>query len=195
MATTKKKSGTDAPAPSYPTRPAPEKPRNVAAYEAAVAEFASASEAFARGQLAEAGGRFQALADSMAAEELILSDRARTYAIVCARRLESAPAAEANPDALYHRGIFAVNAGRLDDAWALLDKALDARPGDATVLYARAAVRALQGNAEGAASELRRSVAIDPRLRFQAAADADFDRVRDEAAFIDVIEPTNATRS
>jgi tetratricopeptide (TPR) repeat protein len=77
----------------------------------------------------------------------------------------------------------------------LLEKALDAKPGDATVLYARAAVRALQGNAEGAASELRRAVAIDPRLRFQAAADADFDKVRDEAAFIDVIEPTNATRS
>jgi hypothetical protein len=29
-------------------------------------------------------------------------------------------------------------------------------------------------------------------LRFQASNDPDFDRVRDEAAFIDVIEPTPA---
>jgi len=195
MTTTKKKTPSDASSPSFPTRQAPEKPRNVAAFEAAVAEFSAASEAYARGEIAEAQRRFEALAEAMASEELILSDRARTYANICARRLASAPAPDQEPDALYHRGIFAANAGRLDEAWSLLEQALQRTPGDATVLYARAAVRALQGNAEGAAAELRRSVAIEPRLRFQATADPDFDKVRDEAAFIDVIEPTNAARA
>jgi hypothetical protein len=78
------------------------------------------------------------------------------------------------------------------EAWSLLEKAIGHRPGDASILYARAAVRGLQGNADGAASELKKSVAIDPKFRFQAASDSDFDKVRDEAAFIDIIEPSNA---
>jgi hypothetical protein len=53
-------------------------------------------------------------------------------------------------------------------------------------------VRGLQGNAEGAAAELKKSVALEPKFRFQATSDSDFDKVRDEAAFIDIIEPSNA---
>ena len=86
----------------------------------------------------------------------------------------------------------AANAGRLDEAWSLLDKALGHRPNDASIHYARASVRGLQGSAEGAAAELKKSVALDPKFRFQAASDSDFDKVRDEAAFIDIIEPSNA---
>ena len=57
---------------------------------------------------------------------------------------------------------------------------------------ARASVRGLQGNVEGAAAELKRALAIDPTFRFHAASDSDFDAVRDVAAFIDVIEPSHA---
>ena len=39
---------------------------------------------------------------------------------------------------------------------------------------------------------LRRAVAAEPTLRFQASNDSDFERIRDDAAFIDVIEPTPA---
>jgi len=53
-------------------------------------------------------------------------------------------------------------------------------------------VRGLQGNADGAAAELKKAVALDPRFRFQASSDSDFDKVRDEAAFIDIIEPSSA---
>jgi tetratricopeptide (TPR) repeat protein len=195
MATTSKKK----PAPDVqstgPNRPAPEKPRNVAAYDAAVADFAASLELFSRGQFAAALPRLQAIAASCAADEPILSDRARTYASIAARRSAAAPTADDSPDALFYRGVFAANAGNLEGAWALLDKALEARPSDPSVFYARAAVRSLQGNVDGSASELRKAVAIEPRYRFQAAADPDFDKVRDEAAFIDVIEPTNTART
>jgi hypothetical protein len=63
---------------------------------------------------------------------------------------------------------------------------------DASIHYARASVLGLQGQAEGAASELKKAVALDPKFRFQATSDSDFDKVRDEAAFIDIIEPSNA---
>lgn len=194
MATTKKKTtGSDA-AAAASARTAPEKPRNLATYDADVAEFAAAVDLFAAGRYQDARVRFEALADRASAEEPILSGRARSYAVVAARRSSEPPAAATEPDALFYRGVHAANAGNLDAAWALLDKALQLAPQDGSIHYARASVRALQGDGESAASELRKAVAIDPKFRFQACSDPDFDRVRDEAAFIDVIEPTSAPR-
>ena len=145
-----------------------------------------------QGRYAEARPRFAALAARVTEEEPILADRARTFASICARRLaEPAPATE-DPDQLFHRAVFASNFGRYDEALGLLDKAVAIRPNDASIFYARASVRGLQGNVDAAAGELKRAVALDPNLRFQAASDPDFERVRDEAAFIDVIEPTGA---
>jgi tetratricopeptide (TPR) repeat protein len=199
MATTKRKTppegGTPqtvaaAPAPAPAPRAVVEKPRNVAAYEAAVAEFATATEDVTKGRYAEALPRFKGIAARMSDDEPILADRSRTFASICARRLESPPAATDDPDQLFHRAVYASNSGRFDEALSLLEKALVTRPNDASIFYARASVRGLQGNVDGAAGELRRAVALDPHLRYQAASDPDFERVRDEAAFIDVIEPT-----
>ena len=196
MATTKKKaaltSEETAVAAQALTGTAPFKPRNIAAYEAAVEQFATASALFLRGEFAEAQPLFEAVADAAAPDEPILADRSRTYASICGRKIADPARGGDDGDALYHRGVVAANAGRLDEAWSFLEKALGHRPNDASILYARASVRGLQGNAEGAASELKKSVALDPKFRFQAASDSDFDKVRDEAAFIDIIEPSNA---
>ena len=196
MATTKKKasdSPQDAAAePQAPARPVPSKPRNIAAYDAAVEQFGTATAHFAKGQFAEAKPLFDAIAVSTAADEPILSDRARTYAAICAHKVASPDHSRDDADALYHRAVVASNAGRLDEAWSLLEKAAGLRPEDASILYARASVRGLQGSVDGAATELKRAVALEPKFRYQAASDPDFDRVRDEAAFIDVIEPSNA---
>lgn len=196
MPTTKKK------APGAPPETVPEaqpmsrtaqvKPRNIAAYEAAVADFGTACELFAKGQFAEAKAHFEAVAATASADEPILADRSRTYASICA--MKTAPPLTGGDDAesFYHRGVVAANAGLLDEAWSFLEKASELRPADASILYARASVRGLQGNVIGAATELRKSIAIDPTFRYQAVSDSDFDKVRDEAAFIDVIEPSHA---
>lgn len=196
MATTKKKAAAapEQAAGAAPelSRTAPFKPRNIAAYEAAVERFATATGLFVKGQFAEAQPHFEAVAEAAAADEPILSDRARTYASICGRKVATPRPVGDDADGLYHRGVVAANAGRLEEAWSSLDKAVAQKPNDASILYARASVRGLQGNAEAAASDLRKAVALDPRFRFQAASDSDFDKVRDEAAFIDIIEPSNA---
>jgi tetratricopeptide (TPR) repeat protein len=193
MATTKKKATADVPTTPQVTPPvAPVKPRNIAAYEAAVAEYQQASELFAKKQYAEAKSHFDSVATAATADEPILADRARTYASICARQSAAPSAGHDDAESLYHHGVVAANAGRLDEAWTLLERALVMRPTDASILYARASVRGLQGNVDGAASELKKALAIDPTFRFQAVSDSDFDRVRDEAAFIDVIEPSHA---
>jgi len=197
MASTKKKAPasndetTGTPPESARNAP-PAKPRNIAAYEAALEQFTAATAHFSKGQFAEALPLYEAVSAAAAADEPILADRARTYASICRNKVALPAAGTSDADALYHRGVVAANAGRLDEAWSFLDQAIGHRPNDASILYARATVRGLQGNAEGAASELKKSVAIDPKFRYQAASDSDFDKVRDEAAFIDIIEPSNA---
>jgi tetratricopeptide (TPR) repeat protein len=196
MATTKKKAAVSTVetevAAQEPARPVPFKPRNIAAYEAAVEQFATASALFIKGQFEEARSHFAAVAEAATPDEPILADRARTYASICLRKNAAPASGGGDADAMYHAGVVAANAGRLDEAWSHLERAAALRPNDASILYARASVRGLQGNAEGAASELKKSVALDPKFRFQAASDSDFDKVRDEAAFIDIIEPSSA---
>lgn len=197
MASTKKKApaSNEAAAGTAPefARSAPAvKPRNIAAYEAALEQFSAGTALFSKGQFAEALPQYEAVAAAASDDEPILADRARTYASICRRKGAAPAAGSTDADTLYHRGVVAANAGRLDEAWSFLEQASGHRPNDASILYARATVRGLQGNAEGAASELKKSVAIDPKFRFQAASDSDFDKVRDEASFIDIIEPSNA---
>jgi len=196
MPTTKKKApGSPAgtvPEPQAMSRIAQLKPRNIAAYEAAVADFAAACELFAKGQYAEAKTLFDAVAVLATADEPILADRSRSYASICAKKTAPPRVGGDDAESLYHSGVVAANAGRLDEAWSFLEKASMLRPADASIFYARASVRGLQGDVTGAATELKKSIAIDPTFRYQAASDSDFDRVRDEAAFIDVIEPSHA---
>src|SRR4030095_7995317 len=66
MATNKKEASdspqdTAAEAPAV-TRPVPSKPRNIAAYEAAVDQFTAAASLFSKGQFAEAKPIFDAIA-------------------------------------------------------------------------------------------------------------------------------------
>ena len=196
MPTTKKKTP-GAPAESVPeaqpmSRTAQVKPRNIAAYEAAVADFGTACEFFARGQFAEAKTLFESVAVAASADEPILADRSRTNASICAKKTAPPRTGGDDAESYYHSGVVAANSGLLDEAWSFLEKATELRPADASILYARASVRGLQGNANGAATELKKSIAIDPIYRYQAVSDSDFDKVRDEAAFIDVIEPSHA---
>ncbi len=165
------------------------RPEHSAAYEATLKDYTAALELVHRGDYAAALERFRSV-EKAAAEEPELAERARTYAALCTRRLApSAPRPE-TAEGCYHLGVVRTNEGKLDEAVSLFDAALRLEPGSSRVLYARASARALQGATAAAVADLRQAVAADPRLRYQAANDPDFEKIRDEAAFIDVIEPT-----
>lgn len=165
------------------------RPQHSAAYDATLQEYTQALALLYRKDFAAALERFRAV-EKAAFEEPELTERARTYSALCERRL--APPAErpGTAEGRYHLGVVRANEGKLDDALGLFDAALQLEPGSARVLYARASVRALQGSTAAAVADLRHAVAAEARLRYQAANDPDFEKIRDEAAFIDVIEPT-----
>ena len=77
-----------------------------------------------------------------------------------------------------------------DTAIKLLDQALGEDPSSARYLYARASAYALKGHADAAIGDLRQAIIIEPTVRFQAANDTDFEQIREEPSFIDIIEPT-----
>lgn len=160
------------------------------AYVAAVKEFESALDLLHRNDFAAAAAKFRAVAASNK-DEVVLAGRARTFAMICERRMTPPISTPKTRDEYYHYGVLMANDGKYDEALASLDCAIAESP-DAAGYYARAAVRGLQGKAEAAAADLRKAIEQDLRLRFQAANDPDFDAVRDEAVFIDVIEPTPA---
>jgi tetratricopeptide (TPR) repeat protein len=158
-------------------------------YEAALRDYEAALGMLHQGSYAQAMEAFRSI-EAKHADEQVLAERARSYARVCERKL-APPRPE--PDTyqdLYLLGVVRANEGRYDSAVDLFDRALRMNPGSGTALYARAAANAQLGRSEPALADLRQAVSAEPKLRFQAASDPDFERIRDEAAFIDVIEPT-----
>ena len=173
------------------TRKAPEgnSPPRHESYDQAVAAFAAALDLLHRGDHAAARERFLALA-ATAHDEPALIERAHSFARVCERRSAGPPAEPASADERYHRAVALANAGDLDPAIRLLDRVLEDEPSSVRALYARASTWALKRNADAAVADLRRAIQSEPRVRFQAVNDPDFEPIREEPAFIDLIEPS-----
>ena len=161
------------------------------AYEAARAEYEAAFELLHKQDFAAAKERFLGITKAYPQESEMV-ERSRTYAKICDHRLFVDPMNTENADECYYRAVILSNEGRAEEAVALLDRALVQDPTSVRVLYARACAWALQKNAERAVSDLRSAIAVDPTIRFQAVNDSDFEPIREEPAFIDVIEPTPA---
>ena len=160
------------------------------AYETALVEFQAALELLHKGDFSSAKQRFAQIADS-STDELILGQRARTFIAVCERRLAPPGADPQSADDLYNEAVLRSNNGEADAAIALLDRALQQDAGSARLLYVRASAWALKGNTEAAVADLRQAIAVEPTIRFQATNDSDFSQIREEPAFIDIIEPTS----
>jgi uncharacterized Ntn-hydrolase superfamily protein len=73
--------------------------------------------------------------------------------------------------------------GRYGEGVALLREALAARGDDAVLLYDLACFESLAGEPDEALVHLTRSVELDPGLRAGAAADSDFDSIRQDPRF------------
>lgn len=181
---TKKKSGPDAQGEEGETRTQLHE-----AYEKAVEELGSALKLFNKGDFEAAKAVFDEIAANNP-DEPVLVDRARTYSRICERKNSPGETEPQTADEKYYRAVLLSNGGQWDEAIRLLDEALQEAPSSAKFLYARASARALQGNVDSAVNDLRQAITVDPQIRFQATNDSDFEGIREEPAFIDIIEPT-----
>jgi tetratricopeptide (TPR) repeat protein len=158
-------------------------------YEKAVEHFSKAVGLLHDQEYAQAREQFLSIVAENS-DEPTLIDRARTYAGICGQKLAPPEDSPETPDDFYYRAVVLANDGDYDDALPLFGRALADMPDSPKVLYARASTWALKGNADAAVADLRRAITVDPQTRFQAANDPDFEPIREEPAFIDIIEPT-----
>lgn len=158
-------------------------------YDAALRDYAVALDLLHKGEPAAALERFAAI-EAANPDEPELGERMRAYATICRRKLASEPETPVSADGFYDAAVIYANSGDLDRALDYLTKALELDAGSARVLYARASVYALRSQPDSAVVDLKKAIAREPQLRFQASNDMDFERIRDEARFIDIIEPT-----
>lgn len=160
-----------------------------AAYEEALEGFVAAVNLMHSGNYQRAGAGFDEIARANP-EEPLLAERCRTYSKICSDRSNRNDYVPENAEQRYSLAVFLANAGQCDEAIPLLDQALRENPNAAKYYYARASAYALNGNTEAAVGDLRQAIVIEPAVRFQAVNDSDFEKIREEPAFIDIIEPT-----
>lgn len=158
-------------------------------YDAALADFTAGVDALRRGDHGRAKQHFDQVR-AVARNEPEMADRASLYAQICERKLRPPDAAPAGAEEKYHRAVFLLNAGDIDGALQQLNRALADNPLSVDLLYVRACAWAQKGAAEKAVGDLRQAMAVDARVRFQAVNDPDFERIREEPAFIDIVEPS-----
>lgn len=160
-------------------------------YKQALSIFGSAVKLLQEGNFAKAKDKFNDVLSCLK-DEPVLAERSRMYVAVCERRLTPMSELGSTTDDLYYRAVLESNDGNTAVAIEFLDQALQQTPNSANLLYARASAWALSANADAAVNDLRQAIGIEPTLRFQAVNDADFERIREEPGFIDIIEPTPA---
>ena len=74
-----------------------------------------------------------------------------------------------------------------DKAIEVLEELLAENPDDGVVLYNLACAKSLSGRADEAIDHLRRSIELEERFRELARTDTDFDPIRDEPTFKDLV--------
>jgi tetratricopeptide (TPR) repeat protein len=120
----------------------------------------------------------------------VLQDRCAIYASVCLQRQSPVPSQPSTAEEFYEQAVLLVNQGDANAAIKLLDQALREEPDSAKYLYTRACAWAVKNNADSSVADLQRAISIEPQVRFQAINEPDFQSIREEPAFIDIIEPT-----
>lgn len=133
--------------------------------------FEAAMKLFHARRLAEAREQFQIAA---AGPESDVAQRARLHIAMCDRRLQQAAPNLSSAEDYYNYGIALINARKIAEARAHLERALEMSPGSDHIHYALALAQALGGDLPKAYENLKRAIELEPRNRILARQDADF---------------------
>jgi tetratricopeptide (TPR) repeat protein len=122
------------------------------------------------------------------ADQQELVERARAYRAMCDRSRR--PARPRTFEELLNYGVVLHNRGDFAHAVKYLQQALDIHPRNDGALYCLAAAQARAGDAPAALKALRSAIHANPASRAQARRDADFEPLREAAAFQALVAPS-----
>jgi tetratricopeptide (TPR) repeat protein len=158
---------------------APEGPKQMAAFEAAMKLF------HAR-KLKEARDLFQQATNG---PERDVAQRANLHIAMCDRRLQRTTVSLGSAEDYYNYGIALINSRNLAEARTHLEKGVEISPGADHIHYALAVAQALSGDLSGAFGSLQRAIELEPRNRLTARQDADLAPLANQPPFSGLLFP------
>ena len=136
----------------------------------------------------DALGRFQLIMDQYP-DEKELADRTRCYLQICRSMLDNKAPQPKKPEEFFYHGVMKANEADFDAAVGYLDRALQASPKDEKVLYVLASTLAQKGDSGEAVKHLQKAIDLNATNRLFARNDPDFERLRDDETFQNLIYP------
>lgn len=173
--------------PKAPQAPAPKIPKNsgaaIRAYEMGLKfmhaeEYSKALKAF-KEILANYG------------DEPEIQERARVLMQAAEKKLHGKPVVVKSAEEHYNMGIAELNRRETDSAVRHFQDALKLAPKSEHILYAMAAAHAVRGDRDNAITFLKQSIQYRPENRFLASKDSDFEPLRDDPEFQQLLATPN----
>jgi len=156
-------------------------------YQHALEIFERAVKALGRKDLDRSRELLDGLIEDFADQQELV-ERAKAYRAMCDRSRR--PARPKTFEELLNYGVVLHNRGDFEHAVKYLRQALDIHPRSESALYCLAAAQARAGDAQAALKALKSAIHANPASRAQARRDADFEPLREAAAFQALVAPT-----
>src|SRR5437867_5205503 len=157
-------------------------------HEKALKEFERGVSLLQKQNYAEALERFQTIVTGFP-QEKELTDRAQAYTRICRNLLERREPQPRKPEDFFYYGVIKANEADYDEAVKLLERALQNNPKDEKVHYVLASTLALKGERRTALEHLQLAIELNATNRIYARNDPDFEPLRDDENFQNLIHP------
>ncbi len=103
-----------------------------------------------------------------------IADKARSYAQICARKMNGQDVDLRTSDDHFNYGVERLNARDMDVARKHLDRALAMEPNGEHILFTLALCCGLAGDSVAACENMKRAIALEPKNRILARQDPEF---------------------
>jgi tetratricopeptide (TPR) repeat protein len=161
-------------------------------YTKAVEAYERAVKTLHKGDLDRARTQFETITSNYP-EETELADRCRAHLDVCERQLRKLKTFKPKDfESSVTYGVFLHNQGEFQGAVESLAKAVEMNPKSDHAHYCLAAAYARVGDNRGAVRHLKRAIGSDPYNRVLAITDNDFDSVRSDPTFAQILSEEEA---
>jgi tetratricopeptide (TPR) repeat protein len=159
--------------------------------EKALKELERGLQALHKQNYSEAENHYKGIVEAYPQEKELV-DRAQGYARVCRVQSAGKGGGQHKPETYYYLGVMRANEADFDQAIEMLDRALQHDPRDEKAHYVMASTRALKGDRDLALKHLQEAIALNTQNRFYAMNDPDFESIRDEEPFENLVYPNEA---
>jgi tetratricopeptide (TPR) repeat protein len=142
-----------------------------AALQLQMKQWEEAVQLFSQKKFAPAHARFSEAAAGPASH---IADKARSYAQICARKMNGSEVDLRTADDHFNYGVERLNARDMEVARRHLDRALAMEPNGEHILFTLALCCGLSGDGAAACENLRRAITLEPKNRILARQDPEF---------------------